>query len=49
LISLSTEMVLFNLVADKDLKKLEENGIPPEHVSKVKALPKYQHVAWRFQ
>ena len=49
LISLSTEMVLFNLIAEKDLKKLEENGIPPEEVAKVRALPKYQHVQWRFQ
>jgi hypothetical protein len=49
LISLSTEMVIFNLVAEKDLKKLEENGIPPEEVAKVRALPKYQNVTWRFQ
>ena len=48
MIGLSTQMILFNLLADKDLKKLEENGIPPEEVAKVKALPRYQHVTWRM-
>jgi hypothetical protein len=49
MIGLSTEMVVFNLVAQADYDKLDLNGLPPEMTQKVRTLPKFEHVSHRFQ
>lgn len=48
LLSMATRLYIFQLTDGKDLARLEEAGVSPEVLDRVRTLPKYEHVDVSF-